>query len=60
MVVGIRNLIRFNDCLRYSLGPSEKVLLTRYNNPICLLVIIFELVKMIRETNVSINWYNRA
>jgi hypothetical protein len=22
MVVGIRNLIRFNDCLRYSLGPG--------------------------------------
>lgn len=31
MVVGMRNLADFNDCLRYSLSPFERMLLSSIN-----------------------------
>jgi hypothetical protein len=34
MGMGLRRIANFNDSLRYSLGPPEKVLLIRYNYPI--------------------------
>ena len=48
----MKELTILSDCLRYSLGPPEKVLLTRYNNPIPM-VIIFKLMDvMILERNI--------
>jgi hypothetical protein len=34
MEMGMKELTILNDCLRYSLGPPEKVLSTRNINPI--------------------------
>ena len=32
--MGVKSLANFNDRLRYSLGPLERVLYARFNNPI--------------------------
>ena len=40
MEMGMKELIILNDCLRYSLGPPEKVLLARYNNPIPMVILL--------------------
>ena len=51
MKMGVRKLTIFNDRLRYSLGPPEKVSLIRFNNSM-LMVIIIELMNvMILEGN---------
>jgi hypothetical protein len=52
MVVGMRGLTILNDCLRYSLGPPEKVLLIRYNKSIFLFIVIELAGVMILEGNV--------
>jgi len=52
MLVGMRELTILNDCLRYSLGPPEKVLLIRYSKSIYLFA-KFELVGvMILDGNI--------
>jgi hypothetical protein len=52
MLVGMRELTILNDCLRYSLGPPEKVLLTRLNSPIPMAIFIDLIEVMILEGNV--------
>jgi hypothetical protein len=60
MEMGMRSLTNFNDCLRYSLGPPEKVLLIRFNDPILMVFNIESMGVMILERNIKVNWYDRV
>jgi hypothetical protein len=52
MEMGMKELTILNDCLRYSLGPPEKVLLTRLNSPIPMAIFIDLTKVMTLEGNV--------